>query len=155
MYRGYQEKSTIPFRKGDKVLIKKGTPIITTRPGKRDLVAKRTYEVLVNHTLCGRSMRVGTRIYDANDNLSDEHYCFEHKSDRYRAMEMFGTDKIKEIPLMCLVEKMHRKREDGSLHVGVYIDIDNPTVRWVGSGGYWYEADVNDAELVSMKGESQ
>lgn len=27
--------------------------------------------------------------------------------------------------------------------------VSNPSVRWVGAGKYWYEADINDVELVA------
>jgi hypothetical protein len=86
-YIGYfSDKSILPFKKGDIVVIKKGTKYHSTRDGQYHIAGK-TYKVKVDHLITG-------------------------------------------------AEYMDRGK----------MIVKNPVVTWVGSGGYWHRADVNDVE---------
>ncbi len=100
---GYYEYYQLPVKKGQTVTIKKGTAIKTTLPdpAKRERVAGRTYKVLVDHVLPGRS--TCDQVWD----------------------------------------------EATRTYVEVRTHYDNPSVRWAGEGGYWFEVDINDLPEVS------
>jgi hypothetical protein len=85
-FPGYvEDKNSYPFKKGDIVIIPKGTYIKTTG-GRPDGPAGKTYKVKIDHFISG---------------------CYyEDSSYGYR--------------------------------------IDNPIVRWAGTGGYWHDVDIND-----------
>lgn len=146
---GYHD-GPLPYKKGDTVRIKKGTALRSTRSGQTEFTCGRTYTVKVNHTLHGRSIRIGYRRYDPEGTVTEEDISFELRSDRNTCLHLFGSDTL-EVLLPHAVERSHYDYEDGSRYVDLYIPVDNPSVRWVGSGGYWMEADINDIEQVQTE----
>ena len=38
---------------------------------------------------------------------------------------------------------------DGYVRDGHVVEAQNPRVVWVGSGGYWHSADINDVEVLT------
>jgi ribosomal protein L27 len=90
-YIGYHEdKSTLPIKKGNIVLIKKGTKFHSTRDGQYHTAGK-TYKI---------------KVFDL-----------------YKGAQWMEN------------------HEEGEV-------VHNPEVVWVGSGGYWHRADINDVEKV-------
>jgi len=87
IYKGYNNPKDLPVQPGDMVTIPKGTVVRMTAPHKRKRVAKKTYQIKVDHILPGSNT--------------------------------------------CLVG-------------GKFSKSSNPTVRWLGIGGYWQEVDIND-----------
>jgi hypothetical protein len=52
---GYHENKDLPIKAGDTVTILKGTKIKSMHPTRKVFTAGRTYQVKVNHVLCGSS----------------------------------------------------------------------------------------------------
>lgn len=57
---GYQEN--LPFKAGDTVTIKKGTPIFTITKGSH--IAGKNYKVVIHHVLPGQNVPIGTKGHD-------------------------------------------------------------------------------------------
>lgn len=91
-YLGYHDLHDLPVRQGQRVRIRKGTVIRSTKIGSLPFVAARTYVVVV------RSLDTGMAEF---------------------------------------------------VHAGHVHPATNPRVVWVGSGGYWVSADINDVEVVT------
>jgi hypothetical protein len=125
-FQGYHDNLPSPFRKGELVVIAKGTPI-QTRKGVRE--AKRTYVVRVNHILPGRSIAYLDALRDRRyrDDLEKRGFDFTPLQAAYDANS----------------EELYRGR----------VPLENPQIRWAGAGGYWHGVDVN--HILTANGISQ
>ena len=128
-YFGYHPIRELHFKKGDHVLIPRGTHVRTSRSFKANRVAARTYRVRVDHVLCGTEVQVG-HVYPGN--------VFHEACWHWDVSTIEQTYGTTEIPSLWPAMKVRDKY--------VYLPISNPVVRWVGQGGYWCEADINDVE---------
>lgn len=110
--------------KGDQVIIKKGTPIRSTG-SVRNKVAGKDYLVTVHHTLIGKYITAHTALHDRN---------FRNDLDKY------GIDKA---ALLKLYDE-----NPNAFFQDCNIELTAPSVVWVGAGGYWHEASVNDIDTL-------
>lgn len=154
-FRGYHQD--LPFKKGDKVRIKRGTLLKSTHP-QRDgkFPSRRTYNVTVHHTMPGMSMVVGHIYKDGTYAWGSVHW-----RDLYRRCRALGIDygvygppdtQESKTVLEAIMQSPHCEvRESGYRHHAkdIWLHMENPSVVWPGSGGYWTEADINDVEKVA------
>lgn len=103
------------IKKGDLILIKKGTPISSTN-GKQNVPAGRSYFVKFDHSLGGMRLPIHVAVQD------------RHFHERLVAA---GHD----------IEALKALRDtDPKRFYDEMIYVTAPTVRWAGTGGYWHEA---------------
>lgn len=147
MLTGYHED--LPIKPGMKVKIPKGTAIRTTGPHPK-APARRSLTVTVNHTLPGQTITVG-HYYVA----SETWYWTEREKDLYWVMRQMGlphsTKAEREAALETIKAEAMKNLEDTWGHgkvMSARLHTQNPSVRWVGSGGYWMEADINLVKVV-------
>lgn len=115
-FAGFHAAADVPFKPGQLIVIPKGTRI-TTRKGPRE--AKRTYTVRVNHILPGRSIPYHEALFNRS----------------YRPMlEQRGFDFA---PLQAAYDANSPEYYRGR------VPLDNPQIRWAGTGGYWFGVDIN------------
>lgn len=125
LYEGYHPESELPFKRGDRVRVKKGATLTSTHPKKEGpYPAYRSQVVTVHHLLPGMS------------------YHAHHIGERERMhLEVKGFgDKLKALDVL--------RESDQEAWCNATLPVKNPTVVWVGTGNYWVEADINDVELV-------
>ena len=118
--------SDLPFKRGDKVRVKKGARLFSTHPKKDgEYNAYRSQIVTIHHTMPGQS-------YGAFMIRERERLWMEAKG--------FGPQ----------LEEMDRLIEENRYDElnNFQIHTQNPRVVWVGTGSYWVEADINDVEPV-------
>ncbi len=126
IYEGYC--ADLPFKRGDRVRVKKGATLFSTHPSKDGpYTAYRSQTVVVHHTMPGQS-------YGYMTITERERYWLETKGYGEQLAEM---DRL-------LEEKKYDEWRDFKIHT------QNPRVVWVGTGSYWVEADINDVELAPM-----
>ncbi len=122
LYEGYHEE--LPFKRGDRVRVKKGARLISTHPKKPEpYQAYRSQVVTVHHTMPGQS-------YSHVTITERERHWLEAKG---YSPELEEMDKLYE------EERLEEWR-------AFRIHTQNPRVVWVGTGHYWVEADINDVE---------
>lgn len=130
MYTGSYDPKDLPFRKGDRVTLPKGT-IVSLQYGSQGMTElQRDTVVTVSHVLPGESHRVGT-FYAHGEELSWDN----------------------DIPLLTLRMYGGRYPEDLWPRVQVkeeregvfalYLPMSNPEIVWEGSGPHWHSADIN------------
>lgn len=111
------------LKKGDLVLVKKGTPIRTT--GKdRNKVAGKDYFVTVHHKMRGWTLPAHVVIG-----------CEEYHE---RAKEAHGID-------LDALRKLYET--DYQAFMNTQVTIAKDVVVWAGRGGYWYEVDLDSIEV--------
>jgi hypothetical protein len=97
--------------------------------------AKRSYKVRVNHMLNGSDMMVGYYRKEKNE----VHFFFSNRHDAYTLQNIYGTSNLENLwPLIKVVDHGH--------YSSLFIALDNPKISWVGSGGYWNRADINQVK---------
>lgn len=130
-YPGYCKD--LPVNPGQWVKIHRGVKV-RTRTGTQ--TTKRTYTVKVNHTLPGVSLHLGCRDPTTNEvslnPLSD--------NDKETVLALYGTlnptalwDKLVEVPKGDKID--------------LFLPIQNPSVCWIGGGGYYVDCDINQLEV--------
>lgn len=130
IYEGYC--SELPFKRGDKVRVKKGANLLSTHPKKDGpYKAYRSQIITVHHTMPGQS-------YNQTTVTERERTWLEAKGYGPQLAEM---DKL-------LEEERYDEWRDYKIHT------QNPRVVWVGTGSYWVEADINDVEKMDEAEES-
>lgn len=102
-----------PFRPGEEVILPKGVEVRTMHPSRDSYVTARSQKVRIDHCLPGRFVSVGEALRE------------------YRPfLEKDGFD------LSTLEEWRDRNAPEFYRRM---VMVDQPTVRWAGSGGYWCE----------------
>ncbi len=121
VYEGYCK---VPFDRGQKVRIRKGAMVISTHPQKPDpYPLARSQVVTVHHIMPGQTYDNLTITERDIDWLELKGYG-EQLEELFRLREERDIDGLEEFRIHTL----------------------NPRVVWTGSGGYWFEADVNDVD---------
>jgi len=150
-YIGYCAKDHLPIKAGDRVRIKKGIQVRSMHPAQKGVRAiGRTYTVMVDHVLSGRSIHIAEQFPDGElaftgpGHREMDSYC---RRFGIKVRPQLGGDpeawkKLLDLP-QCQIRDMER---DGWKEV--YLHLDPPSVRWPGSSGYWMEADINDVEKI-------
>lgn len=130
MYTGFHHENTLPVKAGDTVTFPKGTIVQSTGgQGLRELVRAQT--VKVHHVLNGSSMHVGYER--ANGEIC---WSFEHHG--YLVRDTYGVDHPEKI-----MDRIVRSQRPECIVTDLWLPLTNPEVCWVGSGGYWQSADIN------------
>ncbi len=55
-YLGYHSESSLPIRKGDRIIIPAGTRVKTMHPSRNEFTVKRKMTVTVHHTMSGMNI---------------------------------------------------------------------------------------------------
>ncbi len=111
------------FKPGSFAIIPKGVTVRTMHPARDEYVTARAQKVRVDHTLPGRYVSVREAL------------------EEYRPLlEKQGFD---------LTELQRWRADNTAEYYRCMVRIEEPTVRWAGSGGYWCEVPVS---LVEVKG---
>jgi hypothetical protein len=134
-YVGYHETRELPFKRGDKVIIPVGTRVRSYNPSKKDWVTTRKQVVTVNTLMNGMS------VYPSHTKLSDiESMCrgknIDVNSHYIRWELLIAQAHAEQDPTVRSM--LYRE------HYDYRIPVDNPTVQWAGTGGYWAWVDIND-----------
>jgi hypothetical protein len=127
---GYHEDNELPIRRGDRVRVRAGAEIWTTlpHPDRKRFTLTRARVVKVHDMDCGQT--VAALLYGDKD----------HKR---RIRELDGLipkedDALKREQMRLEIADLER----GLLHT------QHPGVCWVGSGGYWHHAKLEDVEKI-------
>lgn len=110
--------------RGSVVLIPKGTLVKSTHPSRKEYVTRRDLKVKVHHFMNGISVPFNDPDYEQEIN---------EMSSTEGAFCSLGTS------------------GDGSIlprGLGAMVPVKNPSVTWVGSAGYWCEADINQVVVI-------
>lgn len=134
--RGYNEDVIQAVRRGQIVTIYKGVLVSNYHTGEK--LSGKTYKVKVDHVLPGIAHSVGW--WDSQTGqVTFQQMDGKHTDPFFRA---YGTRNLED-----LVFYMHTRTgassASGRLHY-LYLPLENPKIRWAGTGGYWSEADIND-----------
>lgn len=129
-FRGYHEVNGLPFRRGQSVVVPVSTQVDSTNPKRRKFKIRRRQTVRVDHVGCGRSFCIG-HVYGDSQRVGSliDRGDIEILQDRY------GTSDL---------DTLVHHRDVVVKGRDIFIPIDNPTIVWAGSGGYWCEVDLND-----------
>lgn len=118
-YDGYHGYDDLPFQKGQEVIIPSGVTVKTMHPSRDSYTTSRKQKVRIHHFLPGQTVR----LIDA---VKDRHV-------RQIAQERFDMNELE-----AEVERDHAGAYDKR------IPLQNPTLCWPGTGGYWCEVEIND-----------
>lgn len=147
---GYCPDAALPFKRGDRALVPKGTPV---RDRKGTKPAGRSQIVEVNHILSGQTWTMETIIKRPDGSLS--HIPMNTTRGLLGLAKQLGIDFHNEHDLTETLRGIAHAEDCKTGEVvadletappGTYytkIHVSNPTVRWAGSNGYWREADIN------------
>ncbi len=125
LYEGYHADADLPFKKGDRVRVKKGARLFSTHPQKGGYYESyRSQVVTVKHMMRGQTYMPP--------------HITEGERDRLE-LKGFGEQ---------LAEMDRLRKTDMQAWHNFRIHTRNPRVVWAGTGGYWIEADVNDVEEI-------
>lgn len=114
----------LAFEPGTFAVIPKGVKVRTMHPSRDEYVTARAQKVRVNHMLPGRFVSV------------------REARNKYRAkLESEGFD------LSCLDQWYS---DNAPEYYRCMVQIEEPSVRWAGSGGYWCEVPVSAVEPVEQ-----
>lgn len=146
---GYTDESELPLKPGQTVTIKKGMPVRHPKFGVTG--AGRTYKVKVNHILNGQTWTVGTVIRREGE---EERFIWNQRDkDMYSLMARYhlpyGTNAEREASKETLrqmaLKNLKPYNDKPDCHIfHACIHIENPSIRWAGTGGYWCEIDINN-----------
>lgn len=132
-YYGYHNENELPIKAGMSVKV----PVGTLYECRGELVeSKRVRSVKVDHVLPGQSFAVGYFRHASGE----VHFAYSHKEDPYTVKRFYGTDNLMELwPMMTVVDYGH--------YSTIFLPITNPAISWVGRGGYWCRADINQFDF--------
>lgn len=126
-YVGYHDLGSLPIKARETVTIPAGTIVHQIGPNSRTYALKRRQTVLVNHLLPGRSVKpVDQRPKDRFNGHDAAYAEYDALVERMRAAQ---GDEYR--TLYCAV-------------CDFWVHVENPKIRWPGTGGYWCEVDIND-----------
>jgi len=108
------------FRPGDVVRIPQGVTVHSTHPTRKEYVTARAQKIKVHHLLSGRFVSVREALDEYRALLKAHGFDLSE-------LERWRTDNLREYYLRM-------------------VQIDEPSVRWAGTGGYWCEVPVSVVE---------
>ena len=124
LFEGYC--TDLPFDKGARVRVNRGARLVSSHPRKDGWYkAQRSQVVTIHHIMPGQSYTDLT--------ISER--------DMDRLVTKGHGEKIAEL-------KRLREASDHKALKEFRIHTLNPRIVWVGTGGYWVEADINDVEAI-------
>jgi hypothetical protein len=130
--------------------------------------AGRSYRVTIDHIMCGRSVTIGYEYPE--DVRSDFSISGVNDSDLYRMFRRFGLSYSHNMSDLEVVEALEATGNvtrvpyfsEADIAAGktsglmkVVVHLEDPEIRWPGTGGYWTDANINDViaanpELVEL-----
>lgn len=127
---GYHEDAELPIKRGDRVRIRAGAEIWTTLPdpAKKRFSLKRARVVTVHSMDCGSTVSVTL-------------YGDESHKQRVRELE-------KALAQENSPEKRTQMQQELSDLARGLLHIQPPGVCWVGTGGYWHHAKLEDVDFI-------
>lgn len=153
----YGRKSEIPVTAGMKVRIPKGATLRSMHPSKNGpYPATRTQIVTVHHLLYGCSVTLGHKWPGRDEVQWSGHrekdllgYC-RKLGIEYDYRQASINAAIAELYSRCVERQSDWPMVGPNKGQGIdmVLHLDNPAVRWPGSGGYWVECDVNEVEII-------
>jgi hypothetical protein len=135
-FRGYFETAILPVKPGQTVTIPKRTMVYSFLPGRPSRPNPRARKVVVHHLGCGQSMTVGSVDKDGT-----RHYHGYSDRDTYYLSEKW---RVAHKTIQAEIEKRAVVVPDRTYGARLVIHLQDPTVVWAGSGGYWCWADLNE-----------
>lgn len=129
-FKGYHESVDLPFKRGQDIVIPPGVEVVSTNPKRRRYKTNRRTVVRIDHLGCGRSFCVGHAFEETGERVGS----LTDRRDKPILEDLYGTSDPE--MLVHHSDAVVRGRS-------VFVPIDNPTVVWAGTGGYWCEVDVN------------
>lgn len=136
MYLGYHERSLLPIKNGQMVRVPAGTEVRSMHPKRKRYTLGRAQWVKVDHLLSGSSQLVWRSYVDPTSGVETFRLQMHpHELDALCAKA--GKKSVEEIKAQC-IKVQYRSGE-----VEHFYPLENPQVRWAGSGGYWNEVDIN------------
>lgn len=154
MLRGYHKNEQIPLwaRPGRLVWFPKGTVLRSMHPSKDgSYKASRRQKVVVNHTLPGQSILLGSLYADGTfypqQRLKD---VAHHAAHRGLENPFRDADATFEFLRNHEDAEVRASRYSNAKVSEVWLHTASPSVRWPGAGGYWVEADINDCNPASL-----
>ena len=145
-FRGYYPDHSLPFKRGDTVIVPKGTLICGT--GGAPKVSGRMQVVKVHHLMPGsmaflvKKLSGGRFYFDCVDRTMEDALTRAGATEALKILQgpnvnLFAEEVIQDLEDRGLL------RWDGAKG---YLVLSNPSVVWPGSGGYWREADINEVK---------
>lgn len=134
-FKGYHDDASLPFARGARVVVPAGTPVVSTHPQRKQFVTKRRQTVKINHFGCGMSFCVGEELSNGT-----RRGTLMRREDGPHLASIYGTSDPNE--LVQHPEAITQSNGDGHCK-SVFLPVHNPSVVWVGTGGYWCEVDIN------------
>lgn len=126
-YKGFHQDEQLPFKKGQEIVIPKGTPVHSMKRGH--FITTRKQTVTINHFGCGQSFHIGH--FRDGERHAGSHY---NRNDIPKLEGLYGTA---DLELLVHHPDAVVKGRD------IFIPTQNPSVIWPGTGGYWCEVDIN------------
>lgn len=128
-FRGYHEDAELPLTRGQSIVVPAGTTVVSTNPRRRRFVTSRRQTVKIHSFGCGRSFCVGHETKDGQRVGS-----LMSREDGEILHGIYGSRD----PAVLV------NLADATVRGGtVFLPVDDPTVVWAGTGGYWCEVDIN------------
>lgn len=137
------------IKKGDKVRIKKGTTVRSTKEGfALPYSAKRTYTVKVFNVMEPVKYHIGHQTADKRIIRGLFSSEFEEEVKRYGLNTIEEAVELQHLhDLKITFEKSRLGTKENPL-MDIYWERDPARVEWAGSGGYWTQAYLKDVEKV-------
>lgn len=114
----------LAFEPGTFAVIPKGVKVRTMHPSRDEYVTARAQKVRVNHMLPGRFVSVREALEEYRQRLEGQ-----------------GVD---------LSELERWRKENAPEYYRCMVRVEEPSVRWAGSGGYWCEVPASAVEPVEQ-----
>lgn len=109
------------FKPGSYAVVPKGVTVKTMHPARDEYVTSRAQKVRVHHMLAGRFVSVREALEEYRSRLEKQGF------------DLTGLERWRE--------------ENTTEYYRCMVQVEEPSVRWVGSGGYWCEVPVSAVEI--------
>lgn len=126
-FKGCHKDGELPFKRGQEIVVPKGTPVHSMKRGH--YVTTRAQTITINHFGCGQSFHIGHLI--KGQRHAGSHY---NRSDIPKLEGLYGTADLD--VLIHHPDAVVKGRD-------IFLPTQNPSVIWPGTGGYWCEVDIN------------
>lgn len=129
-YVGHVAASSLPFRRGDQVVIPAGVTVTSTNPSRRSYKTTRKQRVTAVMVMEGCSVHP-----------SMTNFRFQPGTPEGDQFEAF-----RQLRETANTPEAYQQMRDFRIH------MSNPSISWAGTGGYWCDVEIND--LLEANGKS-
>jgi hypothetical protein len=126
-YKGAVPRDEMPFKRGQEIILPKGTPVRSLKRG--DYVTTRKQTIKVHSFGGGMSTHIG--------------YCHDGVRRSCRIHTRNEEDTIKGLYGTNDMDVLVHHPDAVVRGIDIFLPLQPPTVVWPGTGGYWCEADIN------------